>query len=59
MTLDRLVMASTNNLVNEHNEKALECFPGQQFELLSATKVQLIRPQGSWGSAAIITPELT
>ena len=60
VTLDRLVMASTNNLVNEHNEKALESFPGQQFELLSATKVQPIRRQGSSGrSAPIITPELT
>ena len=51
---------STNNVVNEHNDKALESFPGQQFVLPFATKVQPIRRQGSSrGNAPIIIPELT
>ena len=60
VTLERLFMASPNTLKNEHNAKPLPRFHGQQFELLSATKVQPIRQQGSSGSSdPIIIPEVT
>lgn len=38
--LDRLILCSTNALVDEHNNEALDAFPGEKLNFYSATRVE-------------------
>ena len=43
--LDRIIVCPTNSLVNEHNERALDMFPGRLLNFRSSTSIELVRPQ--------------
>ena len=57
--LNRLLVAPTNSLVDEHNYKALDMFPGDSFSLSSATRLEKTRRTNNTESDGILLPEMT
>ena len=43
--LDRIIVCPTNSLVNQHNERALEMFPGRLLHFRSSTSIEPVRRQ--------------
>ncbi|KAI0558600.1 ATP-dependent DNA helicase RRM3 [Gracilaria domingensis] len=57
--LDRLIVAPTNQLVDEHNQAALRIFPRRKYHLPSATMVEPMRSPDGDRIQTFLGPEVT
>ncbi|KAI0559297.1 hypothetical protein FGB62_159g06 [Gracilaria domingensis] len=57
--LDPLIVAPTNQLVDEHNQAALRIFPGSKYHLPSATTVEPMRSPYGDRIQTVLGPEVT
>ncbi|KAI0560144.1 ATP-dependent DNA helicase RRM3 [Gracilaria domingensis] len=56
---DRLIVAPTNQLVDEHNQAALRIFPGRKYHLPSATTMEPMRSPDGDRIQTVLGPEVT
>ena len=53
------MVAPTNSLVDEHNMKAFQMFPGDIFNLSSATRLEKTRRTNNTEADGILLPKMT